>query len=118
MSASLGIVEIAAVKKAAKMVSHQLLTGPGSGAGTVDKPIKTSRIPGIERSKQYIDAKDAMHFADEVLKRAAASNSQLGMVAADDRERAVAAVGALMFGLPQARVDLALALDVELNGVV
>lgn len=110
-------MEINALKKVAQGVTHSLLTGPGAGAGTVDKPLRTSRIPGIERRKASIEADDAMLFARELLKRAAKSASPDARPTDAEIEALAQAVGAAMFRLPNARVDLQSALEDDLDPV-
>src|SRR5256885_11818847 len=100
-----------ALRKAASAVVKDALTGPGPGAGTVDKPLRTSRIPGRERRKQTIEAADAERFARRILERVAGerfalpgkARSRRLPIPTADVERLAAGIGVLMTALPSSR---------------
>ncbi|MEZ0108866.1 Leucine-rich repeat (LRR) protein [Catenulispora sp. EB89] len=115
--------EIAVLKnglhKAASALGKAALTGPAPGAGSVDKPLRTSRIPGRERRKQTIGAEDAERFARKILERVSGqqftrpgkSAPRRLEIPAADIDSLVTAVGILMSTLSHARVDMAAVLE-------
>ena len=55
------------LRKAGSALGHAALTGPGPGAGSVEKRLRTSRVPGLERRKQTIESGDAERFARRIM---------------------------------------------------
>ena len=117
--------ELAALKsglhKAASAVGKAALTGPGPGAGSVETPLRTSRIPGRERRKRTIERNDAERFARKIVERVSGQRFTLPgkpkprrlEIPPAEADSLVAGVGILMTALPGSRVDMALVLEVH-----
>ncbi len=109
------------LRKAASAVGKAALTGPGPGAGSVEKRTRTSRIPGRERRKKTIEADDAERFGREIVKEVSGQRFTLPgkvkpqrlEIPAADIDRLVAGIGVLMTALPGGQVDMALVLKVH-----
>lgn len=107
------------LRKAAGALGKAALTGPGPGAGSVDKRVRTRWVPGLERRQKTIEVEDAERIARTILQRVSGQRFTLPgkarpkklEIPADDIDALVSGIGLLMSALPDGRVDMAAVLE-------